>query len=240
MSRVDWHDVECGAYRADLPLWRELAGAEAGPVLDVGAGTGRVALDLAHEGHDVTALDHDAELLAALSERAARVGLRVPTVVADAAGFDLGGRRFGLVVVPMQTIQLLRDAPARAGFLASARRHLAPGGLVALAVAEDLEGFEDETAALPLPDVGERDGWRFYSHPVAVRDRGAHVRLERIRQTIAPDGSRSAEGDAIELARLGAAGLAAEGQAAGLRSQPARTIPATDAHVGATVVLLRG
>jgi SAM-dependent methyltransferase len=240
MSRVDWHDVECGAYRADLPLWRELARAEGGAVLDVGAGTGRVALDLARRGHDVTALDRDPELLAALRERAGLAGLSVPTVVADAAGFDLAGRRFGLVAVPMQTIQLLGDAPARAGFLASARRHLVPGGLVALAIAEDLEVFEDAAAELPLPDVGERDGWRFSSHPVAVRERGAHVRLERIRQTIAPDGTRSAEADAIELARLSAAGLAAEGQAAGLRPEPARTIPATDAHLGARVVLLRG
>ena len=61
MSRRSvWHDVECGGYAADLPLWRELAAREAGPVLDVGAGTGRVALDLARAGHDVTALDRDA------------------------------------------------------------------------------------------------------------------------------------------------------------------------------------
>jgi SAM-dependent methyltransferase len=240
MSRIDWHDVECGAYWADLPLWRELARSEPGPVLDVGAGTGRVALDLAREGHDVTALDRDPELLAALRERAGLAGLSVPTVVADAAGFDLAGRHFGIVVMPMQTIQLLPDASAREGFLASARRQLAPGGVVALAVAEALEGFEDEAAALPLPDVGERDGWRFLSHPVAIREQGAHVRLERIRQTIAPDGSRSADSDVIELARLSAAGLAAEGEAAGLRPEPARAIPATDAHVGARVVLLRG
>ena len=63
MSDVIWHDVECGGYAADLPLWRELARAEAGPVLDVGAGAGRVALELARHGHDVTALDRDAVLL---------------------------------------------------------------------------------------------------------------------------------------------------------------------------------
>ena len=35
-----WHDVECGRYDADLPLWRELADDAAEGVLDVGAGTG--------------------------------------------------------------------------------------------------------------------------------------------------------------------------------------------------------
>ena len=48
--------------------------AEAGPVLDVGAGAGRVALDLARAGHDVTALDLDAELLAELARARPRRG----------------------------------------------------------------------------------------------------------------------------------------------------------------------
>ena len=50
---VIWHDLECGGYREDLPLWRALADRAGGPVLDVGAGTGRVALDLARAGHEV-------------------------------------------------------------------------------------------------------------------------------------------------------------------------------------------
>ena len=38
MSHVLWHDLECGSYAEDLPLWHELAGTAPGPVLDVGAG----------------------------------------------------------------------------------------------------------------------------------------------------------------------------------------------------------
>ena len=68
-AHVVWHDVECGRYDADLTLWIELAREAGGPVLDVGAGTGRVALPLARAGHEVTALDRDAELLAAEAER---------------------------------------------------------------------------------------------------------------------------------------------------------------------------
>ena len=73
-----WHDVECASYAADLELWRELAAAAApAPVLDLGAGTGRVALDLAGRGHAVTAVDSDAELVAELARRARERGLRV-------------------------------------------------------------------------------------------------------------------------------------------------------------------
>ena len=148
MSAIIWHDVECGGYAEDLPLWRELAAAEAGPVLDVGAGAGRVALELARAGHDVTALDLDAELLAELRARAAARGARGAHRAGRRRRLRAPGPPFGLIAVPMQTIQLLPGRAARAAFLASARDHLATGGLVALAVAEELEPFEADTAAI--------------------------------------------------------------------------------------------
>ena len=240
MTGVIWHDVECGAYAEDLPLWRALARREAGPVLDVGAGAGRVALDLAREGHDVTALDRDAQLLAELGARAGAAGVRVRTELADAAGFRLAGPPFGLILVPMQTIQLLPGRAARAAFLVSAREHLAPGGLVALALSEELLPFEvDPRAPLP-PDRAERDGWRYLSFPVAIRPRGDVVVLERVRQSIAPDGRASTAEDAIELATLTAPALEAEGALAGFEAEPRAHIGETDAHLGSTVVMLRG
>ena len=232
---VIWHDAECGGYRADLPLWRGLAAAEGDPVLDVGAGTGRVALDLAARGHDVTALDRDPELLCSLAGRPG--GDRVRTAVADAEAFDLGGARFGLILVPMQTVQLLGDRPA---FLACARRHLRPGGLLAAALADDLDDFDAETSILPAPDRADHGGWRFASQPVAVRVGPTHSTIERIRTVLGPDGERSAEGDAIALAHLSVEQLEAEGRAAGFAPEPARRIEPTEEHVGSGVVLLRG
>jgi SAM-dependent methyltransferase len=230
---VVWHDVECGPYVADLPLWHELATRERGPVLDVGAGTGRVALQLARAGHDVTALDREPELLDALR---ARVGdVRVETVVADAVGFSLE-RRFGLVIVPMQTVQLL---PERAGFLAAAHRHLLPGGLLAVAITAALEDFGDLDGELPPPDVAAFADWRFASQPTAVRALPGATRIERVRRASAPDGSVTEEDDVIELAELTVARLEAEALAAGFTPEPARVIPATDEHVGSEVVMLR-
>ena len=63
------------------------AALAAGPILDIGAGTGRVALDLARAGHSVTALELDRALLGALSERAG--DLDVEPVCADARTFEL-------------------------------------------------------------------------------------------------------------------------------------------------------
>jgi SAM-dependent methyltransferase len=246
-SLVVWHDVECGGYGADLPLWRELAAAAGGPVLDVGAGTGRVALELAGAGHDVTALDREPELLAALTERASGAGLRVETLVADASAFT-PDRRFALAVVPMQTIQLLRQPKegqspfrfARAGFFASARAALSPGGLLAIAITGALEGFHDlPDELLPLPDTREAAGWLFESQPTAVRKLPDVTRIERTRRATAPDGHVTVEHDVIELARVTVAQLEAEGRAAGFTPEPPRSIAPTSDHVGTEVVMLR-
>jgi SAM-dependent methyltransferase len=234
---VLWHDLECGGYAEDLPLWRELADAAGSPVLDVGAGTGRVALDLAAHGHEVVALDVDGELLEALAARAG--DLPVQTVRADARDFALG-RRFPLVLVAMQTIQLLGGPAGRAAVLRCARAHLPTGGLLAAALADALEGFDAEHDPPPLPDVREIDGTVYASRPVAVRDTGDGVVIERIRETVDRAGRRTAEGDAITLDRLDAATLGAEGEAAGLAALEPRAVPATDEYVGSTVVMLRG
>ena len=229
MSVVIWHDLECGAYTADLPLWDELAGG--GTVLDVGAGTGRVALRLARGGCSVTALDRDPILLSVLADRAAEAGLEIRTVVADAADFD-AGEGFDLVAVPMQTIQLL---PRRAGFFACARRAVRPGGLVALAIAADLEPFDG--TQLPEPDVAESAGRRFVSQPTAVRVVPGGTQIERLRHVIPPG---TTEHNIILLAAVTAAQLADEGAAAGLVPEGVRSIAPTFDHVGSEVVMLRG
>ncbi|MDX6718614.1 MAG: hypothetical protein QOJ63_868 [Solirubrobacteraceae bacterium] len=237
MTQVIWHDVECGSYTADLPLWRELAEAERGPVLDVGAGTGRVTLELARAGHEVVALDREPQFLDALRARAGT--LAVQTVVGDAGGFELPGRCFGLIVAPMQTVQLL-GAAGRAGFLRSAREHLADDGLVACALADAMEAFDAEHVVLPLPDAGIVDGVTYYSQPVALRDVGDRMAIERIRTTVGPFGLRSASEDVIHLDKVDAAQLEREARAAGLWPRAARVIPPTEEHVGTTVVMLRG
>lgn len=231
-----WHDVECGSYRADLALWRSLAATAGGPILDVGAGTGRVALDLARRGHRVCALDRDRVLLDVLRSRAG--GLHVEVVPADARSFDLS-RRFALCLVPMQTIQLLGGRRKRRDFLRCARAHLRPGAILAAAIAEDLPAFDLRASPLlPPPDVGERDGWTYTSQPVATRHRGGVLVLERTREILAPDGERTRAADTVTLDPLSAGELEAEAADAGFGVREGADIPATAEHVGSRVVML--
>jgi len=235
-AEVIWHDLECGAYVTDLPLWRELAEQAGGPVLDVGAGTGRVSLDLAQRGHEVVAIDVDAELLAALRERAG--DLPVETVAADARELDLGDRRFALVIVPMQTLQLFGGPDGRAAFLRAAHRHLTPGGLLAAALADPLDGVEDDRTEPPLPDMREVDGVVYHSQVVTLRLLDDATQIERIRQTVGPDGSRTADGNVVTLDDIDAATVAAEAAPLGFDALPPRRVAMTDEYVGSEVVVL--
>jgi SAM-dependent methyltransferase len=224
---VVWHDLECGAYRADLPLWRQLAEAAGEPILEIGAGTGRVALDLARRGHSVIALERDRALAAELGRRAAE--LPVEVVCADACHFELD-RAAALCIAPMQTVQLLDDRP---GFLRCARAALAPGGVLAIALlGDDVQPFELELS----PDIVELDGVRYLSAPTALRETADSVVLER-RRTARGAGREQVTLDVIALARLHPKTLTSEALAAGFAARGAITIGPTDAHTGSVVVV---
>jgi SAM-dependent methyltransferase len=237
-AAVIWHDVECAAYDVDLPLWRELAEQAGGGVLDIGCGTGRVALDLAQRGHDVSAIDSDPELVHELNSRARRRGVRVRASAADARSFALG-KRFGLAIAPMQVVQLLGGTAGRTAALACIHRHLAPGGIFAAALADPFHGVPDDGAGLPpLPDIREDDGWVFASTPVAVRRESGSAAIDRHRQSVSPSGDISEWVATITLDLVSASELEAEARAAGFTVGERRWIDETPEWTGSTVVIL--
>lgn len=236
-DEVIWHDLECGAYAADLSLWRALAARQGSPILELGAGTGRVALDLARHGHQVTALDNDGELLAALRGRAR--DLPVSTVLADARNFALE-KDFALCLMPMQTVQLLGGAAGRALMLTCARSHLRPGGLLALALTTELEPYRvASAAAAPLPDTCESCGSVFFSQPTAIFRVSEGYVLERRRETVSSAGARTVAHYRVALDDLSTHQLEREGRECGFEPAGRMAVPATPEHSGSEVVVLR-
>jgi SAM-dependent methyltransferase len=231
---VFWHEVECGAYVADLPLWEELATQATGPILDLGCGSGRVALHLARRGHAVHGLDLDPELVAAFRDKAR--GLPAKATTGDAREFELDGE-FGLVLVPMQLLQLFDGPGERSSCLRSVCAHLSIDGLAAFAIVESMP--EPSASASPLPDTREVAGWVYSSLPVDAIVDADSIRVRRLRQTVSPGGELDEDLYEVDLRVFDAATLEEEAARAGLARAGYRPIPPTDAHVGSTVVLLR-
>ena len=124
-SRAELYDWELahvsGRSRQDLAFYANLAARTGGTVVELACGTGRLTVPL-----DAVGLDVDTDMLTRARRRGAR-----RLVCADMRRFALG-RRFGLVAIPYNSIQLLLHAEDRTACLRCAARHLLPGGVVAL------------------------------------------------------------------------------------------------------------
>ncbi|MFA5141268.1 MAG: class I SAM-dependent methyltransferase [Elusimicrobiota bacterium] len=109
----------------DVDFYLRQARRTGGPVLELGAGTGRVAIRIAKAGFRVTGLDLSPYML-----EAARVkpgaGL-VRWVRGDMTRFDLK-RKFRLILIPFRAFQHLLTPEAQRACLSCVRRHLAKGG----------------------------------------------------------------------------------------------------------------
>jgi SAM-dependent methyltransferase len=239
VSEAIWNEVECGGYTADLPLWEELADSLAGEeaIMELGCGVGRVTLHLAARGaYLVIGLDREPEMVEAVWKRGH--GLGADAEIDDVRDFESLGTKFSLVLAPMQLIQLLGDSAERLACLACVHEAMAPGGRAAFAIVEQLSPEPVAGSAPPLPDVRQMEGWIYSSLPLETVVGPSTVLLRRLRQTVNPDGEMSEDLNELELAVLSAERLEEEAHEVGLRSAGRREIPATEAHVGSTVVLL--
>jgi SAM-dependent methyltransferase len=142
----------------DVSFFTARARASGGPVLDLGTGTGRVAIPLARAGFTVVGLDLSPHMLAQarqkLEREPAEVRDRVRLVQGDMAAFDLG-ERFGLAVIPFRGFQIITTPQAQRNCLTSVHTHLRPGGILVLHLFDPLlQTLVPEETAAPHPDRG--------------------------------------------------------------------------------------
>jgi SAM-dependent methyltransferase len=115
----------------DVGFYRRFVRQHGGPVLELGAGSGRVTLPLVEDGAEVVALDASAQMiargeekLASLDEAAQR---RARFVQADMREFALN-QRFNLVLAPFNVLLHLYEPGDFARCFRCVASHLKPGG----------------------------------------------------------------------------------------------------------------
>jgi SAM-dependent methyltransferase len=149
-----YYDLDLEDDPGDLPLYLALAARTGGPILELGAGSGRLAVPLAAAGYDVTAVDLDPAMLAragAAWQRRRRGGPghtaggtssprvspsgrgQLRLVEADATALHLT-ERFALAILALNTLLLLEDPERQLAALRALAEHLRPGGLAAIDV----------------------------------------------------------------------------------------------------------
>jgi SAM-dependent methyltransferase len=124
----DLYDLEY-THDYDLLFWLSLAEREAGPVVEWGAGTGRIAAPLAAADHDVTAVELSAKMVKRGKEKSESVGW----IVGDLRSVD-PGRRYGLALCAFNSFLCLRSVDDALAFLRNAHAHLLPDGLLGIEV----------------------------------------------------------------------------------------------------------
>lgn len=166
----DWENAQTMA-RRDVPFWRRVAAAAAGPVLELGCGTGRVTVPLARAGIPLTGIDLSSPMLDRARTRLRRAGLmkRARLVRGDIRQLPFAPATFALVAAPYGILQSLIRERDLAATLTAIGAALRPGGRLVMELVADLPAWREYREQIKLR------GWR--------PGRRAHVTLvESVRQ----------------------------------------------------------
>jgi SAM-dependent methyltransferase len=132
-----------------------LAGlAGAGPVLEFGIGTGRIALPLSRRGVSVHGIDLSTAMVSRLRTKPG--GDRIPVTIGDFASTEAGGT-FTLAYLVFNTIMNLTTQDEQVACFRNAARHLEPGGsFVVEVMVPDLQRLPSGESFRPVTVAPDR------------------------------------------------------------------------------------
>jgi len=140
----DWENAQT-VQRRDVAFWNRLAAAADGPILELGTGTGRVALPIVKNGTSLVGIDRSEAMLdrarAKMSRGASRARLRL--VRGDIRHLPFRGRHFSLVMAPYGILQSLVRERDLSATLTSVARVLRPGGRFGIDLVPDLPAWSE-------------------------------------------------------------------------------------------------
>ena len=142
----------------DIPFYIDYAKTRQGAVLELGCGTGRVAMALAAEGFDVTGLDLSEDMLDVFRKKLADrpdIADKIATVHGNIINFNFN-RKFSMIIVPFRVFQLLTDDNDAARALNCIREHLADDGIFIINVFNPHVPMDEENWCRPETVQWER------------------------------------------------------------------------------------
>ena len=123
------YDLEQGPRSQErIAFWCQMAKRFGGPVLDLGCGTGLVAIPVARAGLSVTGVDLAEPMLAHARAKAEHEDLDMRWIQADVRELALA-RRFGFVILTGNAFQAFLTSADQQALLATVAAHLAPDGV---------------------------------------------------------------------------------------------------------------
>lgn len=127
-----WYDLFYSSETGEeVAFYIDESVAADGPVLEIGVGTGRIAIPAAKKGVEIFGVDSSPEMLAG-AESKAKAAAPLPggltLVQADMRTLQLGRTDFALVTIPARTLLLATTYKDQLVTLCCAARHLRPGG----------------------------------------------------------------------------------------------------------------
>lgn len=140
----DWENARTFG-RRDIAFWRRIAQERQAPALELGCGTGRIAIPLLKAGHAVVGIDRSEAMLRRARQRARRAGVfdRALFVRSDIRSLPLRSRRFDFVVAPYGMLQSLTRDHDLSSTLESVARVLRSGGLFGMDLVPDLPRWKE-------------------------------------------------------------------------------------------------
>ena len=142
----DWENAQTVGKR-DIAFWKRMAGPVKGPILELGCGTGRVALPVARHGATVVGIDRSESMLARARMRVkrSRLARRVKLIRGDIRQLPFPDRTFPLVMAPYGILQSLLDEKLLSATLQQVQRVLTKKGTFGLELVADLPAWEEYT-----------------------------------------------------------------------------------------------
>jgi SAM-dependent methyltransferase len=158
----------------DVPFYLDEARRTGGPVVELGIGTGRIAVPIAADGIRVIGVDSSSAMLEVCAERAALAGAVLDLRLGDLREPPVD-EQVPLVICPFRSLLHMHSDDDRRRALRAARRLLAPGGRFVFDVFTPSREDIQETHGLWLerePEIYERADWDEHARTLTLSVRG--------------------------------------------------------------------